>query len=117
MSDLSSVIRKSIEIADRVSKSLQAPVQHAAFKKYNRSGEPEHERPIARTAALVKKQQMKRATDGSERVSQAKLTFVGPVKVDPRDKITLPDGTSPVIIAVESPIDNQGNELITEVWL
>jgi len=117
MAGLSDVVRKAVAIANSTTATLQATVKHAAFDKtYTRSGQPNHKTAVSRKAIVEKKQELKTAIDGSERVSQTKLTFLGAIDVDVRDTITLPDGTSPTILAVASPLADDGTRLITEVW-
>jgi hypothetical protein len=46
--------------------------------------------------------------DGQERVSGTVTYLVADRPIDPRSKLTLPDGTTPVILSVESAVDEDG---------
>ena len=56
----------------------------------------------------VRRNQMVRDDAGDEVVSRSQLWLFGAPSLTPRDKITLPDGTTPVILAVERYPDDNG---------
>ena len=118
MADLSRIVTSAVAIADRATASLQAVVQHAAFDgTYSASGEPGHATPVARRAIVEAKQELRRDKDGTERMSRWKLTFVEPLAVNLLDLFTLPDGTTPALLALAAPIDSAGAPFIQEVWV
>lgn len=49
-----------------------------------------------------------RQRDGSEKVARHKVRLDGDAVVDPRDRITFPDGSQPPILAVERYADEFG---------
>lgn len=63
-------------------------------------------------ARVVGEVKMVRATTGEEKVSSTKVTIPGPPhgpgSIDPRSRITLPDGSTPPILAVGTHPDEEG---------
>lgn len=117
MGNLSDTIRKAVATVNAVTLTLQATVQHASFTGTStREGNPNVGAPVTRQAIVQKKQNLKVAPDGSDQMTKTKLTFLVPVAVNLLDKITLPDGTSPRILAIEGQLDSDGNCFTTTVW-
>jgi hypothetical protein len=54
---------------------------------------------------------------GQERMSRCKVFLDGDVTIDLRDRLVLPDGTAPPILALSSPRDLSGNVSHWEVSL
>lgn len=63
-------------------------------------------------ARVVGEVKMVRATTGEEMVSSTKVTIPGPphgpASIDPRSRITLPDGSAPPILAMGTHPDEEG---------
>lgn len=57
---------------------------------------------------VVSRIRMVRAFDGQEKVSSRTVWLAGDLKVDPRDRLTLPDGTQPPILSVNAFPDETG---------
>lgn len=57
----------------------------------------------------VRKNRMVRTVSGDEVVSRSHFYFHGTPGLEPEDKVTLPDGTSPPILSVESYPDDHGS--------
>lgn len=78
------------------------------------TGRDEYSRPtygpgIQYRARVVGKQKLVRAADGSERVSATTIYVVGVSGISPEDRITLPDGSQPPILAVSRMPDERGD--------
>jgi len=59
-------------------------------------------------ARVTKKQRLVRSADGTEQMSRGFVRLDGNAVVNPQDEITLPDGTTPKILAVEEHRDDAG---------
>jgi hypothetical protein len=110
-----SLVRSLVGLADEMTESLQATVQHYMWISTTGTGAPIFAAPIIRKAIVEHKQSAVRTPTGETVLSRAKVTLLGPIEantavgregpVDPRDKLILPDGTSGPIIAVNGLID------------
>jgi hypothetical protein len=117
MADFTKLINELVAVANDITTSLQAQILHQAFKNYSRDGQPVWSPIVVKRAAIVEKRQDQvRALDGTQKVSHTRLTFLVPVSIDPRDKLTLPDGSAPAILAVKAPLGSDGKAFVTEVW-
>lgn len=113
------VLRSGVATADKVTKSVQPTVRHSAYKPAQQDGEGYAGPPsyVSRAAVVERKERLIRTASGEYVMSKHKITFVGAVEVDTRDRILLPDGTSGPILEVASfPDAGTGSVLITEVW-
>lgn len=88
-----------------------------AFSKFDAYGSPTVSTAGSTYAALVV-QQVKSIRDkkGVDKVSNTQIYLDGDVSIDIEDNITLPDGTSPIILAVQTYPDFDGNNVLTEVF-
>ena len=112
---LSDIIRNGVALADSLTVSLQATVQHAAWTGQNGFGDDEHAANVARLAIVERKQKLVRNAAGEEVLSQHVISILRPISangtsgrnepIDVRDRFTLPDGTTGPIINVESFVD------------
>jgi hypothetical protein len=126
MADFTGLINQLVGVANTITASLQAQVTHAPLAKtspghdgqpiYTRDGQPTYKTAVKRTAIVEKRQDQVRALDGTQKVSHTRLTFLSPFALDPRDKLTLPDGSSPAILAVKGPLGSDGVPFVLEVW-
>lgn len=112
---LDSVVRAGIRIADKVTKTLQADVTLEAWTGTGRGGVSTFAAAVAIPALVEIKQRLIRDTKGNLVMSRANVTFTKPIvpngatgrrePVDPRDKITLPDEETGLILDVEGMTD------------
>lgn len=125
---LNDLIRKGLQIADKATSSLQATVQHAAFIKNDGEGGYLFATPIPRLALIERKQKAFRNKEGDEVVSTHVVTILRPVDpngaagrqepIDPRDVITIPDGSASGILHVETIVDPAiGAGYYHQVWM
>ena len=125
---LSATIANVIEVANRVTADLQDTCTLTRYTGVNAFSEPTFAAGISVQALVEYKQERVRAASGDDILSSAKITIFGPVTaegsanrrepIDPRDKITLPDGE------IATPIDVEGlgrpstnAPYMLEVWL
>jgi hypothetical protein len=73
-----------------------------AYGKYSYAGS------VSVPAHLVAETKLTVSTDGREVVETGKVYLYGQVIVDTDSKIVFADGSSPVIIGVDTPYDNAG---------
>jgi hypothetical protein len=122
------IIRNGVAIADRLTKDLQAIVTHEAWVGQTGSGRSMYGPPINRKA-IVDTRVRDRVTNAGQTVTtRASIQFLEAIEpngaigrvepIDPRDRITLPDGTSGPIVDIGGFIDGQTNRPYTsEVWI
>ena len=104
---LSTIIRNTIAIADRLTIDLQVPVQHYAWIADGSTyGEPVFASPVTRLALVEMRQRLIRL-EGQDIIQRAVVTFLRPIAangasdrrepIDLRDKLVLPNGyTGPI---------------------
>ncbi len=71
-------------------------------------GRPTYGAAVQYRARVVGKQKLVRAADGAERVSATTVYLASAPGVGPEDRITLPDGSRPPILAVSKVPDEKG---------
>lgn len=123
------LIRDMIAVADSVTKSLQAPVQHWAWiSSGSGANKVVYDASVERMALVEHKQSLRRTTTGEVVLARTKVTFLEPVEpngavgrrepIDPRDKIILPDGSTAPIVDVAGLVDPGTNlPYLYEVYL
>lgn len=115
---LATILSGGISVANTITDSLQATITHAAFSSDDGYGKPTYATGVSRTAIVERRQKYIRTMAGDEKLSLAKLTFVGPVTINERDKITLPDSTVMPILKIDGVVDPTTNaEYLVEVEL
>lgn len=83
-------------------------VTHAEHAGNDRWGSPSYGSPVSFSARVVYRPESVRAADGAEVVARGHVWLLGSPAVDPKDEITLPDATTPPILAVERFPDENG---------
>lgn len=111
MAGYADIIRNGVALADSLTQSLQPTVTHAPFTGKDGEGGYSYDTGVARAALVERKTKMVRNSAGEEVVSTHVVTILRPVAangspgrrepIDPRDKFTLPDGSTPKILAIE----------------
>lgn len=107
------IIRKGISIANTLTASVQAEVVHFSFSSSDAYNKPTFS-PAAGTKrkALVESvSTLMRRSNGQEVMSSARVTFLSPVDVDVRDRITLPDATTRNVLDVRGIVDPTTDKL------
>lgn len=80
-----------------------------AFTGRNSYGKPTYSTSGSTyTARVVNKQKLVRTTAGIEQISTVTAYVASTGSFDPEDKVTLPDGTSPSILAINNYPDDSG---------
>jgi hypothetical protein len=102
---LDAIVRRAVAKANTITASLQVEVTHEARTGQDTYGAPTFAAAVARPAIVERKQKLIRDTNGQERLSQHKVTFLQPVTLDVRDRITLPDGTTGPILDIAGLVD------------
>ena len=106
---LATILQNGISVANTVTESLQATVTHAAFSSKDGYGKFTYATGVARKCIVERRQKYVRTNEGQEKLSLAKLTFIEPVTIDERDKITLPDSTVMPILKIDGVVDPTTN--------
>jgi hypothetical protein len=123
---LDSIIRKLVGVAHKLTTPLQATVVHEPWigteetPAGKKTGKPVYGTAVARLALVEYTDALSRRTTGEEVKSRAKVTFLVPIEangadnrqepIDPRDRITLPDGTSGPILSINGLVDPSTEE-------
>lgn len=109
------IVRSGVATANRLTASLQVSVQHEAWIGTGDYAAPQYAEPASRPALVEMKQRERRLATGEVVVQVASVTIVGPLPaegsegrrepLDPRDRITLPNGYVGRIIDVRGLAD------------
>ena len=107
---LDAVVRKSIQLAKRVTADLLVDVTHEPWIGTDGYNQPQYAASETRKAFVDFRQRRFRNEGGTETVQTVVVTFVDPFEaqgaagrqepVDPRDRITLPSGETARIVEV-----------------
>lgn len=119
MAGFADIIRSGVAIADDLTQSLQPSVLHEAYTGRDGESNLTYATGVARAALVERKAKMVRNTAGEEVVSTHVVTFLRPVAangfpgrrepIDPRDRLTMPDGSKPKILSIEDFTDKDTN--------
>lgn len=88
---------------------MPSTVQVAAWTAYDSYGRPSYAADVAYRARIVDKRRLLRDNAGVQRLAVATIYLFSANRIDPRSRITLPDGTQPTILAAESFPDQDGD--------
>ena len=120
---LGAIVRKAVAIADKQTggtDGLQCSVTHEAWTGLNAYAKPTYASGVTRSAIVEwtgasGRPMLVRSTTGQDVVVRARVTFLRPIKangsdnrvepIDPRDRLTLPDGSIGPILSIGSPLD------------
>jgi hypothetical protein len=112
---LSDLIRNGVAIANNLTASLQVNVTYEAWTGVNGLGVDTFATPVTLPALVESRQQIRRTADGKELYISHVITLLRPVTpngaagrrepIDPRDKFTLPDGATGLIVDVRGLTD------------
>lgn len=83
----------------------------------NEYGEPQPEAGIVYPARIQRQRKIIRNADGDEIVSSAVVYLNGTIDIDASDAIQLEDGSTPLILQVDSSPDENGNAYFRKVYL
>jgi hypothetical protein len=128
---LADVIKDALAVADNLleSEEILEPITVSRWTGQSVEGDPTYAADITPPAIVELKQQLRKDINtGVEVMSKTKLTIVRPIAnqgtagrrepIDPRDKITLPDGTTGPIIDIGGLVSGgTGKPYMLEVWL
>jgi hypothetical protein len=118
---LADVVRSGISIANTVTEDgeLQLDVTLEAWTGSDAHGAPTYATAVSIPAIVEMKNRLVKLKNGEVVASRAQVTFLRPVTangatgrrepIDPRDKITLPDGETGPILDVEGLFDSSTN--------
>ena len=90
-------------------------VSHAGVSSRDTFGSPTYGSATSYSARVVYKNRRVRDFAGAEVVSTAQAWIKGAPSISPIDRVTLPDGSTPVIASVEKYPDEDG-DLVTKVY-
>ena len=112
------IVQSGEALANTLTDSLQASVTHKAYASDDGYGKPTYATGVVRKAIVERRQKFVRNELGEEKLSLARVLFVGPVTVGEQDLITLPDGSEMPIVRITGPVDPTTNaEFLVEVEL
>lgn len=126
---LASVIRSGVAIINSVTSDLQVTVVHYAWLSNNDDSESVYDTGVNLSAIVEYGKEQLLQTDGRELlVKGTSIMIIGPVTdnggsnrrepIDPRDRFTLPDGTSGPILSMKGVADPlTGDQYVYEVFL
>lgn len=111
------LVRSGVALANSLTGSLQATVLHQVGTVDGRGQVHVNPVPVPRQALVERSMRTIVAFDGTEKVSDTKVTLLAPVEVGQYDRITLPDGSYGPILNVQGLLDPAGAPYLTQVWM
>jgi hypothetical protein len=105
-----------MSFAQEFSDMMRDTITHQPCTGYDRYGKPTYGASTSYPARVVRDNKMARNPQGEEVVSTCQVRICGTPAVTPADKITLSDGTVPVILSVSRPQDETGDDASTKVY-
>lgn len=113
------IVRSGVALANSLTASLQVTVTHEAWTGNNVHGKHTYAAPISRLAIVEHKQLLRRTRDATVTMVEPSVLILEPVDdngatgrkepIDPRDRITLPDGRILTQLLVEMVMDPETN--------
>ena len=113
------LIAQGVAIANSLTESLQANVTHEPWIDSGANGQPIFDSAVSRPAVVSYNRTLIRTTEGEQVMQSATGMFLDLIEahgaegrrepVDPRDRITLPDGYKGPIVNVRGPVDPDTN--------
>lgn len=85
-----------------------ATIEHAPAVGFDAFGDPAHGDPAPYRARVLYRARLVRDAKGVQTVSRGEVWIAAPLSVGLQDRITLPDGTTPKILAAELLTDEAG---------
>lgn len=122
------VLRNGIALADSLTADLQDEVVHEAWIGQDFDGGAIYAVGVTRAAVVERKQRLIKTTDGREVMSTHYVGFLRPIApngatgrqepVDPRDRITLSNGSTGPIVSLDGFMDRAFDRpMYTQVFL
>lgn len=88
---------------------LVTPIQHASYVGMDAYGKPAYADLHTHQARLEFRNRRVVDQTGVERLSRARVFFDGTAMLDVKDKVVLPDGTSPLVLALYEVFEVDGS--------
>jgi len=111
----SKFVRLGVKLADQFTSDGQSVITHEAWIGQDKFGKATYAAPTHPRCVIDSRQRIIVTTGGQNLTVMATLTFTSPVEpngtpgrrepIDPRDRITLPNGFTGPIIDASAPID------------
>lgn len=125
---LAAIITNGIATADNITADLQPNVLHEAWTGQDEFSNATYAAGVNRAAIIEKKTKIVTDNFGKEIRAETLISIIRPVPangaadrqepIDPRDRFTLPDGSTGPIVAIEGLIDRTtGAPFYSQVWL
>lgn len=103
-------------LAGIIDKWAHQSVVVVASTGYDSWGNPTTSAASTYQAIVLHTNKVIRGADGNEKVSTCRIFFPSSATIHADDRITLPDGTQPRILSINSYPDFEGNNVLTEVY-
>ena len=125
---LAAIVRSAVSIANSVTADLQVNVTHEPWTGADGQSKPTYGTAQTVPAIVVDDQRGFRDAIGEVVQSHTRISFLRPVPVsgtagrrepiDPRDRLTTPDGVTGKIVGIGGMVDSgTGRPFYSEVWL
>jgi hypothetical protein len=103
------IVRSGVKLADKLTTDLQIDMRHARYVTEDFRGDATYATPVIRKALVERKLRMVKTISGEMAASSVTLTFLRPLLLDVRDKLTFPDDSTGKIIAEDGLVDPATN--------
>src|SRR5512139_2353295 len=113
MGGLSSLVTSAVETAKRITSGLQLVVKYEKCLGDEQAiaqtaGQRFYDDPVEYDVVLSSRTRFLSVDGGAQSIQVSTIQFLDPLLVTVRDRITLPDGTCPQILAVEGSLMSDG---------
>ena len=95
---------------------LKESITLAPYAIYGEDSEPTWGTGVATACMITSKVQMIRDAAGLEKVSVAQILVDGATTITLKDKITMPDGTIPLILSIDTVYDAAGAAFAKRIY-
>jgi hypothetical protein len=112
MAGFADLVASALVLADSLTSTLQASVSYEAWIAKDGFDEPTYAAAVSLPALIERKSKLVIDKEGREVRSEHTITLLRPIPsngaagreepIDPRDKFTIPDGTTGIVAAVET---------------
>jgi len=106
---LADLVKNAVATAKSVTAALQVSIDHEPFASDDANGNRSYGTKATYSVIVEYKSRWVNSHDRQGQLSKSNIQFLEAVQVKEQDRITLPDGSQPQILAIEDMLDSSGN--------
>lgn len=109
MGGFAALVSGVVKLAKEVTSTLQVEITLEPFDVDDANGNRSYKGGKKYMVVVEHRQRFVRAPDFTQQLSKASVQFIEPVEVKTEDRITMPNGDTPQILAIEGVLDPSGH--------